>query len=117
MLKAIDNLIEEKLLNLHTAGLAKIVSVSGNTADIQPLSLTQHIGGTPQKQTVLDNVPILEHVIYVSNQEGQTKLAPNQVVMYVCCEREISQTKQGKMHLPANGHHELGNAIIVGRLI
>lgn len=117
MLNAINSILEENLLNLHTAGLATIVSVSGNTADIQPLALTQHIGGMPQKQAILDNVPILEHVIYISNQEGQTKLAPGQVVMFVCCEREISQTKQGKFHLPSAGHHELGNAVIIGRLM
>lgn len=117
MLKAIDNFIEEKLLNLHTAGLAKIVTISGKTADIQPLSLTQPIGGIPQKQAVLNNVPILEHVIYIANQEGQKPLAVNQVVMYMCCDREISQTKNGKINLPANGHHEIGNAVIIGRLI
>lgn len=117
MLNAIDGLVEEKLLNLHTAGLATIVSISGNTADIQPLSLTKHIGGVPQKQAVLDNVPILEHVIYVANQVGQTKLAVGQVVMFVCCDREISQSKKGKLNLPTSGHHELGNAIIIGRLL
>lgn len=117
MLKVIDNFIEEKLLNLHTAGLAKIVSVSGKTADIQPLSLTLPIGGIPQKQAVLNKVPILEHVLYVSNQDGQQPLAVDQVVMYMCCDREISQTKNGKINLPASGHHEIGNAVIIGRLM
>ncbi len=117
MLKVIDNFIEEKLLNLHTAGLAKIVAVSDKTADIQPLSLIRPIGGIPQKQAVLNKVPILEHVLYVSNQNGQQPLAAGQVVMYMCCDREISQTKNGKINLPANGHHEIGNAVIIGRLI
>ena len=35
-LKFFDDMINKKLLDLHTAFLAKILSVSGNQAKIQP---------------------------------------------------------------------------------
>lgn len=117
MLNVFNELIEEKLLHLNTAGLATIVSTNGNTASIKPLALVKSVGGIPQEQAVLEDVPILEHVKYIAGLSGQTPLKAGQIVMYVCCDREISQSKLGKMTLPALGHHELGAAIIVGRLM
>lgn len=117
MLRVLKEQIEEKLLNLHTAGLAKIVKLNGSKASIQPLAMVQSVSGKVDKQGVLEDVPILEHVVYVASQEGNESLAVGQVVMYMCCEREISQTKDGKLALPAKGHHELASAVIIGRLV
>ena len=50
--KYFDSFIENKLLSLHTAYLAKVLSVSGKTAKIQPLGLTQEIGEKAMKQSV-----------------------------------------------------------------
>ena len=48
-LSVFDEAIEQKLLNLHTAFIAKIVSVKGGKADVQPLNLIKQYG-QPAKQ-------------------------------------------------------------------
>ena len=55
----IDNAIEKKLLDLHTAYLAKVLSVSGTTAKIQPLGMTKMIGEKAQSKAPI-TVPIIK---------------------------------------------------------
>lgn len=59
-LNYIDDCIEKKLLDLHTAYIAKVLSVSGNTAKIQPLGMTKQIGESAISKAPLSNVPIVE---------------------------------------------------------
>ena len=44
--KYLDNIIENKLNSLHTAYLAKVLSVSDKTAKIQPLGMVTDREGT-----------------------------------------------------------------------
>lgn len=53
-----ENIIEQKLLSLHTCYLAKILSTDGTTAKIQPLGKTKEYGKEPLIQSPLTNVPI-----------------------------------------------------------
>lgn len=59
-LNYIDDSIEKKLLDLHTAYLAKVLSVNGKYAKIQPLGKTKEIGKTAVTKAPLSNVPIVD---------------------------------------------------------
>lgn len=124
-----DERIEENLLHLHTAFLGRIVSTDGKTAKVQPLSLVKQYGQKPMKQAPVEDVPILQtvkkyreencpcstvehprkHIVLVAPEIGD-------IVCCLCCERDITETKTGKEALPAPGHHQIHDAIIVGVL-
>lgn len=53
-----DNMVEQKLMNLHTCYIAKVISTDGNTAKIQPLGKSKQYGETAIEQSPLSNVPI-----------------------------------------------------------
>lgn len=53
-----DNMVEQKLMNLHTCFLAKVISTDGNTAKIQPLGKSKQYGETAINQSPLSSVPI-----------------------------------------------------------
>lgn len=105
--KYFDSFIENKLLSLHTAYLAKVLSVSGKTAKIQPLGLTQEIGEKAMKQSVLSAVPFTKQV---------ENLAKGDIAVVICCERNITEAKKGKNVLPPSGHHNMSDSIIIGVL-
>lgn len=54
--KTIDNIIESKLLELHTAFLAKVVAVNGKTYNIKPLAKYKEYGREAQEYPVITNV-------------------------------------------------------------
>lgn len=53
-----DDLIEQKLLSLHTGFPAKIISIDGNFATVQPLAMIKQVGKPAKKQAVIANIPI-----------------------------------------------------------
>lgn len=53
-----ENIVEQKLMNLHTCFLAKVISTDGNTAKIQPLGKSKQYGETAINQSPLSSVPI-----------------------------------------------------------
>ena len=125
-LKVFDNMIENKLLNLHTAYLAKVISSNGKTAKIQPLGMVRAIGESAKKQSPLANVPIatqrfVERTVNVG--DGQTITVPQEkpiaagdIVVCICCERNITEAKKGKNVVPPIGHHSMSDSIIIGVL-
>ena len=120
-LKAFENMLENKLLNLHTAYLAKIISVNGNTAKIQPLGKVKAYGETAKVQSPLSNVPILSSARYKAEIEGEAiakikPIAAGDIVLCVCCERDITEAKKGNNSTPALGHHSMSDSIIIGVL-
>lgn len=102
----IDNIIEQKLLTLHTCYLAKVLSVNGNLAKIQPLSLIKAVNSNPKQQTVISNVPICKHTV--------EHVAKGSTVIVACCERDISQTKKGIFALPSLRRHSLSDSVVIG---
>ena len=59
----IDNMVEEKLLGMHTAFIGKVVSVdSPSLCTVQPLDKIKAYGKTAKAQAVITNVPVLNHV-------------------------------------------------------
>ena len=119
-----ENMLNNKLLNLHTAYLAIVLSVSGNTAKIQPLGYTKAYGEEAKKQSPLSSVPILnsakfkfkETVIEGEKVAGIEPIKKGDIVLCVCCERDISEAKKGKNALPVLGHHSMTDSLIVSIL-
>lgn len=134
--KFFENMINSRLLSLHTAYLAKVLSCNGNTAKIQPLGKVQAYGEEAQEQSPLSDVPIacqklvnktFEVVTSVSFGTNKTEkttltipqiepLAKGDIVICVCCERDISEAKKGKNTVPVEGHHSMSDSVIVGVL-
>lgn len=122
--KAINVMVEQKLLNLHTAYFAKVISVSGNSAKIQPLNMIKAVGQSGKKQAVL-TVPILKNVRKFSTQSITIKdfnitipkigmIEAGDIVYCLCSERDITETKKGKFSIPPTGHHRISDSVIVG---
>lgn len=116
---------EEALLNLHTAFVGKVTKMNGETkADIQPLTLMKQLGRPPKKQALLKDVPVLEHVRHIETfkagedmHEGHVQFKPlkaGDIVLCVCCERDITEAKKGNSVLPPIGHHLIKDAVVVG---
>ena len=165
----IENLVEGKLLSLHTCYLAKVLSTDGNTAKIQPLGKTKEYGKDAKTQSPLSDVPIAnsakykytkETITYVTDatvnttsrsfvtgvgggndsaayasstasgltsavdvNEKETKdmvtvepIEAGDIVICVCCERNIADAKKGINSVPPVGHHSMSDSIIIGIL-
>lgn len=106
--KIFEDMIDAKLLDLHCAYLAKVASVTGTKATVQPLGKIRQAGGTEKNRAVVSNIPIIK-----SAREDVKKGA---IVLCVCCDRDISQAKKGLNTAPAAGHHSLSDSVVVGVL-
>lgn len=142
--KYLDSIMGNKMSGIHTAYLAKVLSVSGKTAKIQPLGLYQNADGTTSAQSVLTKVPICEHVkhyklveqslsvsvsdTYTGGGDGTisprthpghlvvSPLVSGDIVVCLCCEQNISEAKRGNNALPPAGRFNMSDSIIVGVL-
>lgn len=129
--KVMSEMIEDKLKGVHVAFIAEILSISGNKAKIQPLGLTRQYGGTAQKQAVITGVHISEsarykittkEITYAVNADGDTRtqtvavpksIAAGDIVLCVCCDRNIDAALKGKNDLPPVGSHNKSDCVIV----
>ncbi len=108
--KYFNNLMENKLYSLHTAYLAKVISVktSNRTAKILPLYLVENEDtGKNEKQSALSAVPFIQSIESISKGD---------IAVVICCERDISEAKKGKNVLPPTGRHSMSDSIIIGIL-
>lgn len=108
-----SDLIDQKLLALHTCYLAKVVSIKeedgeAKSATVQPLAKIKAYGEKAKQQAVITGVPMLSHV--------KGSIAVGQVVCCLCAERDITQTKKGVIAVPSLRHHSLSDSIIIGVL-
>ena len=62
-----NDMMEEKLLNLHTAFIAKVISVENESlCSVQPLDKIKAYGKPAQQQAIITKVPVLHHVRHFS---------------------------------------------------
>lgn len=137
-LSIFNDMIEEKLMGVHTAFVATIVSIpeDAKTATIQPLSMIKQYGKGAKAQSIIKDVPILQNarfklepytLKYVKSVSGDSasydeletvkrkKLEKGDVVFCVCADRDISETKKGSMTTPSVArHHDASDAVIIG---
>lgn len=119
-LKFFEAMIEKEMLDLHTAFLARILSVSGNAAKIQPLGLTKETGGNAKAYAPVSSVPITRQARFkLSVDDGILTAYPissGDIVICICCDRDITEAKRGNNSLPPTGHHSMSDCVIVGVL-
>lgn len=144
MSEVLDGMVEEKLLNMHTAFIAKVVSVqSESMCSVQPLDKIKAYGQKAKSQAVITKVPILNHVRHyelvkqtlsvsdsytgggsispsthpTASNVGHLKVSPlraGDIVLCVCAERDISSSVKGMSTTPPVGHHQIKDAVVVG---
>ena len=114
--------MESKISGIHTAYLAKVLSISGRTAKIQPLGLLKNPDGSTSKQSVLTKVPISKHIRTTNQSCGDTctcwipKIKVGDIAICICCEKNISEAKRGVNALPPEGRFSMSDSIIIGIL-
>lgn len=119
MQKYLDEIIESKLAGIHTAYLAKVLSISGRTAKIQPLGLYADSEGKTHKQSVLTKVPISKQIRTTDPKDctcWQPKLEAGDIVVCICCEQNISDAKRGVNALPPAGRFNMSDSVIIAVL-
>lgn len=117
----VKKIIDGKLKNLNVAFLAKVLSVNGGKAKIQPLGLTKGYETEARKQAPITNVPIANSARYkISAKEidgetvaALTPIAVNDIVLCVCCDRNIDAALKGENSLPPVGSHNKSDCVIV----
>lgn len=119
MITVVRNMIDKSLNNLNVAFLATILSVSGNKAKIQPLGLTD--GTTIRKQSPITKVHIANSAKYrlstkTIDSETVAAITPikkGDIVLCVCCDRNIDAALKGENSLPPAGSHNKADCVIV----
>ena len=125
---AINAIIEEKLLNLHTAMPCKVLSYANGEATIQPLYLkvSKHEEGP---YPPIEGVPVLKQRFKYSYEDGtpagtinrtkttifETVYEKGDIVLVVFSERALDNVMTGKIaHPEFNRRHSINDAVIVG---
>jgi len=113
-------MIEKQMLDLHVAFLARVLNVNGNKAKIQPIGLMKEIGGVPKEFAPISSVPITNQARHkldvVDGVVYAQEISDGDVVVCVCCDRDITESQKGISVLPPPGHHTISDCIIVGIL-
>ncbi len=128
------HMIEEQMLNLHTAMPCKVLSFneSEKTAKIQPLYKYKERNQEPITRAPIEGVPVLyqrfktvdtratsEEPLQYTDEEVIREfipiLNPGDVVMVVFSERALDDVMGGSVAYPsAHRHHNLHDAVIIG---
>lgn len=125
--EVIKKMIDGKLLDLHTAFLGKVLSANEKTASVQPLGKIKQYGEEAKSQAPLSGVPIatykLEKRTITTCDDGTVEdvaiikpIEAGDIVVCICCDRDITEAKRGINGTPAIGHHSLSDSVIVGVL-
>ena len=127
-MKFIESIVDDKLLDLNTAYIGKVVSTTGSTATVQPLSRIKEYGNGAKKKSSVFEVPIIssarnkittQTVVIEGKSYQLAKLTPistGDIVICVCCDRDISQSIKGQYSTPQIGHHSINDSVIIGIL-
>lgn len=123
----IDRAIEQKLLNVRTAFLAKVLKVAGNTARVQPLETYKPVGGTAKKKSPVSAViprnikyraETLTYMESADTKKTKTILVPDNlavgdIVFVGVCDRDISNAKRGIISEATSRHHNENDGVIL----
>ena len=121
-----SDIVNEAMMNLSTAYLAKVIAVTSTTATVQPLGKIKQYGEDAQKQAVVSNIPVLRNArnkitsktITIDGADYTlavlTPIAAGDIVLCVVCDRDITQALKGVDDLPPVGHHSKSDSVVVG---
>lgn len=125
-----EQIINEKIINLHTAFIGKVIGVNDNTARIVPLTYSKNIGGTLKEQTpvsarIPQNIKVkrkdITYRVSDNTSETTTVIVPDELVVgdIVFCgvsERDItSENIIGKTIEPTR-HHDINDSVVLAVL-
>ncbi|MCD8089933.1 MAG: hypothetical protein LUD81_04820 [Clostridiales bacterium] len=121
--KTITGIVNQRLLDTHTAFIGKIISIKLNTMTIQPLNMYKIYGEKAVVSSVLTAVPVLMPYKFVYQvEEGtedvkeiiQKELKSGDSVLCCVCERDITAAKEGNMTASSTGrHHNLSDSVVI----
>jgi hypothetical protein len=126
-LSYVSNSVDGKILQIHTAYLGEVLSINGNNARVQPLSMYKALGGKAKKASPTNAVipPNIKHkeetITYrISDTDTQstTVLVPDNLVVgdivYVgICDRDITNAKNGIISEATNRHHNINDGVVL----
>ena len=101
--RVVRNIIAQELMNTHTAFIGKIVRVNGERADVAPMHMYKQEGKEGKRYPLLREVPML------------AKVKANELVLCMCCERDMSAALRGEVAVPAGRwRHSMSDAVVIG---
>lgn len=113
-LSILEQIINSKIMNIHTAYLAKVISFNQDKADIQPLVASVSYDGESEPYPIIPNVPV---IVSARKNCQNEDLSEGAVVLAICCERDISSALKGQIsNSSAGGMYSLSDSVIVGVL-
>mgnify|MGYP004688774769 CR=1 FL=1 len=127
----VNSLVDEQMMNLSTAFIGKVISfnIENRTATVQPLTKTKAFGKKAKDQAVLSNIPVLNNAQYkltfrYISCEGfaggffaeREYMKAGDLCVCVVSDRDITEARKGNSAVPARGHHEIRNAMVIGCL-
>lgn len=130
MESAIESIIKNQLMNLHTAFIGKVVSVNGNTAIVQPLSMIKAYGAAAKPQTAI-SVAVPKNVKHerktitylTGGSQSQTTeilipsdISSGDIVYCGICERDITEARKGQIAQVSTRHHDINDGVILAVL-
>ncbi len=122
-----EQIINEKIINLHTAFLGKVISINNKTARVVPLTYSKNISGVLKEQTpvsarIPQNIKVkrkdITYRVSDNTSETTTVIVPDELVVgdIVFCgvsERDItSENIMGKTIEPTR-HHDINDAVVL----
>ena len=115
VMKFIKEQVNDRLLNLHTSYIAKVIGVSDNTAKIQPLHRMKERGSLAEKYPVVEDVPIASYPI--GDSQGKLNIKKGDTVLCLVCERSIDEGLNGEVYTPLTGkHHSINDSVIIAKI-
>lgn len=123
-----ENMIEQRILSIHTAFLAKVISVDDDGATVQPLMSLKSTATGEQtavgyiRVTVPKNIKFKrENITYrVSDTSSITKtvvvpddIAVGDIVYIGICERNITNAVNGSSELATMRAHDMNDGVIL----
>lgn len=123
----VDTRIKQAMLNINTAYLAKVLSVNGRKALVQPLTVHKSVGGKAKEQTpVSAYVPTdikfkhRELTYMISEDKTDTiyvvvpaELEVGDIVYVGVCDRDISNALNGVISEATSRHHDINDGVIL----
>lgn len=113
----IKDIVGEEIKSLHVAFLAKVLTINGDKAKLQPLGLIKQYGSEAKPQAPISSVHIAQSARYkISYQDGVISaepLAVGDIVLCICCDRNIDAALKGENALPPVGYHTQSDCVIV----
>lgn len=122
-----NNLINDKILEVHTHYLGRVEAINGSTATLQPLTEYKARGGEGKQQSLTSAIipPNIKYksktITYMkSSTSSETmavlvpdSLAVGDIVMVGICDRDITYAKTGKIGTATQRHHDINDGVIL----